>query len=96
MENTENTKNKVPNGFWSDRKAGLVDRQGNPIPQQEVPKTEIEQEEVPQTQLANEEAAENTISNEESQVARIARERGIGVANPPIENDEQDEVEETE
>ena len=98
MENTENTENKIANSFLADRLAGLVDEVGNPIPQEQVPTTETEQQEVPQAEVTKEEVSENTTTQEEeeSQVSRIARERGIGVANPPIENDEQDEVEETE
>jgi hypothetical protein len=91
MENTENTENKVPNSFYADRMAGLVDEVGNPIPQKEVPTTETKEQKVPQA-----EASENTIAEDESQVARIARERGIGVAQPPKEKDKKSDVEATE
>lgn len=80
MENTENTENKIANSFLADRLAGLVDAVGNPIPQEQVPTTETEQQEVPQAEVSE---STTTQEEEENQVARIAREKGIGVAQPP-------------
>jgi hypothetical protein len=98
MENTENTENKIANSFLADRLAGLVDEVGNPIPQEQVPTTETEQQEVPQAEVTKEEVSENTTTQEEeeSQVSRIARERGIGVANPPKEENKTNDVDATE
>ena len=95
MENVENTEKKVANSFLADRMAGLVDAVGNPIPQEQTTTPEIKEEEVPQAETPQVEApqaeapqvelTETTPPQEETenQVARIARERGVGVANPP-------------